>query len=70
MNYTHQVNYEKVFRSGVLAGRRYPCNYIRFCSKPDAQAFAAKCDGKQVFTACDGSGWQYVTESAIISELE
>jgi hypothetical protein len=70
MGYTHQVNYEKVFTSGALAGRRYSCNYIRFCSKADAQAFAAKCDGQQVFTACDGSGWQYVAEAALISEVE
>lgn len=65
--YTHQVNFEKVFVSGNLTGRRYANAYIRFCTLEDAQAFAAK-EG-QVMPACAGND-SYRVEYPVITELE
>jgi hypothetical protein len=65
--YTHQVNFEKVFTSGTLTGRRYHA-YLRFCTLVSAQQFAARAG--EIFQACDGSGWRYRMEAPIISTLE
>jgi hypothetical protein len=67
--YSHQVNFERIYRSGPLAGRRYTNQYLRLCSLQDAEKYAALCDGKQVFSDCT-SGWEYVQECPLISELE
>lgn len=52
--YTHQVNYEQVFVSGMLEGKRYTNGYIRFCSLEDAKAFADK-EG-EILECCNGTG--------------
>ena len=40
--YTHQVNFDKVFTTGVLEGKRYTNDYLRFCDKSAAKEFMAK----------------------------
>ena len=64
--YTHQVNYEKVFTSGMLKGIRYTNSYLKFCSLSDAEAFAVK-DG-EVLECASGTG-NYRMEYPIITDL-
>lgn len=64
--YKYQVNFEKVFVSGILKGRRYH-DYLRFCSHADAKHFAMR-DGL-IITPCCGTG-DYRQEYSIITKLE
>jgi len=50
MPYSHQVNFDKVFVSGVLKGHRYH-DHLRFVSLSDA-IFFAKRDGLIVSPCC------------------
>lgn len=68
--YKYQVNFEKVFLSGILKGRRYTNAYLRFPDIASASAFASECDGKTVAKASDGTNASYVREYPIITELE
>ncbi len=64
--YTHQVNFEKVFTSGILQGKRYH-DYVRFCDEGTARAFMA-CEGEVVAPRA-GNG-AYRIEDPILSTLE
>ena len=66
----YQVNYEKEFTAGVLKGKYYACNYIRFPDLQSAQAFAALCDGKTQVLADDGTDWAAIMSCPILTELE
>lgn len=67
--YKFQVNFEKVFVSGLLKGHRYTGEYIRFTDRQSAERFAEWSDGKTAYRAVGGVG-EYVRENPIISELE
>lgn len=64
--YKYQVNYEKVFVSGILKGRRYH-DYLRFVDWKSADAFAKR-EG-EIFHACAGSS-DYRMEYPILSAIE
>lgn len=66
--YRYQVNFEKVFTSGPLKGRRYTNDYLRFCDWHSADAFAKSCDGRTEVKALDGMN--YTKEAPILSALE
>jgi len=66
--YRYQVNFEKVFTSGALMGRRYTNDYIRFTDWKSADAFAKSCDGKTEVQAY--GGMNYIKECPILSALE
>ena len=68
--YRYQVNFEKVFTNGALKGRRYSCNYLRFCDWQSADAFAKSCDGKTVVKPADGTDWTYIKECPILTAIE
>jgi hypothetical protein len=67
--YRYQVNFDKVFTSGVLKGRRYTNSYLRFVDWKSADSFARECDGKTVVSCCAGTG-DYIREDAILSAIE
>ena len=69
MKYKFQVNFEIVFVSGQLSGRRYAGAYEKFADRASADRFAEWSDGKVKFNAVGGLG-EYVREFPIISELE
>ena len=64
--YKYQVNYEKVFTSGILKGRRYH-DWLRFTDWQSADAFVKR-DG-EIFKCCSGAG-DYRMESPILTALE
>lgn len=66
--YRYQVNFEKVFVNGILSGRRYTNDYLRFVSWSDADRFAKQCDGKTVVKSASGD--DYIRECPILSALE
>jgi hypothetical protein len=69
MNYRYQVNFEKVFVSGILKGRRYTNDYLRFCDWQSANKFVESCNGTDIVNQCAGSG-AYVKEYPILSAIE
>ena len=64
--YKFQVNYEKVFVTGMLAGKRYH-DWLRFVDWKSADAFAKR-EG-EVFKSCCGTG-DYRMEAPILSAIE
>ena len=69
MSYRYQVNVEKKFVSGILAGHRYTNAYLRFADWKSADAFRLQCDGATVVEECAGGG-AYIREYPILSAIE
>ena len=66
----YQVNFEKQFTAGMLKGKYYSCNYLRFDSWQAATDFANTCDGKTEVNPCDGTDWRYINSCPIVTALE
>jgi hypothetical protein len=64
--YSYQVNFEKVFVDGILAGRRYH-DWLRFADWQSADRFCKR-EGEQ-FKAISGTG-NYRMECPILSAIE
>lgn len=66
----YQVNFEKVFTAGMLKGRRYSCNHLRFEDWQSANEFAQRCDGKTEINPVDGTDWRYTMDTPILTAIE
>ena len=64
----YQVNFEKVFTTGILKGRRYH-DFLRFADRNSAREFMKKCDGVTEVTPYFGAS-RYIREYPILSTLE
>ena len=65
--YRYQVNFTKVFVSGLFKGKTYH-DYLRFVDWKSADDFAKSCDGKTI--VCSLTGSDYFKEDGILSALE
>ena len=67
--YKYRVNFEKTFVDGILKGKHYTNDYIRFCDWSSADNFAKSCDGITVVDTCTNTG-KYTKSYPILTALE